>query len=168
MSDKRRSGKPWVIRVSSSILEALAAERLPHRHLRVLLVLESFTRDATRCWPNNRTLARLAVMSVRSPQEVLTDLEQWGFIRRHEGKQKARESIEMLRRLYSNAPVVVKASPPHATTRTGICENSHGEHANNRTGGMRDSAHGIKTQGISTQEEARRTRTSSAVDGNDR
>ncbi len=71
------NGKPsrsWVTRPSYPMLEALALERLPHRQLRVLLALESLTRDKSRCFPGNRAFARLAAMSVRSLQQALADL----------------------------------------------------------------------------------------------
>ncbi len=71
------NGKPStssVPRCSSAMLEALALERLPHRQLKILLALESLTRDKTPCFLGNRDFARLTAMSVRSLQKALADL----------------------------------------------------------------------------------------------
>jgi Protein of unknown function (DUF1580) len=71
------NGEPFrssVTRLSSPMLEALALERLPHRQLKILLALESLTRDKTRCFLGNRDFARLTAMSVRSLQKALADL----------------------------------------------------------------------------------------------
>jgi hypothetical protein len=68
------TSRPSVRRFSSPVLEALALERLPHRQLKILLALESLTRDRFRCFPDNRDFARLTAMSVRSLKKALADL----------------------------------------------------------------------------------------------
>lgn len=104
------------------------------------LVLSSMAHKDGYCWPSNETLAAEMDLSKRRVQELLSKLQERGYVR--VAVQRAEGTNEVERRyiycgLFMNRetpPPSGEAAPaPPAESRTPSCENSHDPPAKSRT-----------------------------------
>jgi hypothetical protein len=84
----------WCVRVSVSV-----AENVPAPILRTWIVVETFARDDSECWPGNKALAARLGMTIRGAQLAIESLDDHGIliIKRPGGNRRI---IAMMRRTF--------------------------------------------------------------------
>jgi hypothetical protein len=84
----------WHVRVCVSV-----AEHVPAPILRAWIIVESFARDQSSCWPGNKILSARFGVKIRACQYVVENLEDHGIVERRPMPGN-RRSIFLIRRTW--------------------------------------------------------------------
>lgn len=111
--------------------EVLHDKELPHAGKLLYMILSSMAGQDGYCWPSNETLAAELELSKRRVQELLSKLQDLGYIRVEVRRSEETQEVER-RYIYCGIFVNLEAQTPPAKSRAPSCEISRDPPAKSR------------------------------------